>query len=100
MAWDRAHPHRLRRLSGVQPERPAAIAEEGVLFRSHLNGDPHLFTPESTMDVQLALGSDIMMVLDECPTYPVSHESAAAEAMRRTVRWAQSRLCALPSSER
>jgi queuine tRNA-ribosyltransferase len=37
-----------------------------VLFQSHLNGDAHLFTPESTVDVQLALGSDIMMVLDEC----------------------------------
>ena len=64
------------------------ITEEGVVFRSHLNGDAHLFTPESTVDVQLAFGSDIMMVLDECPAYPVSHESAR-EAMRRTVRWAQ-----------
>ena len=64
------------------------ITEEGVVFRSHLNGDAHLFTPESTVDVQLAFGSDIMMVLDECPAYPVSHE-AAGEAMRRTVRWAK-----------
>ena len=63
------------------------ISEEGVLFRSHLNGDAHLFTPASTVDVQLALGSDIMMMLDECPPYPVEH-AAAAEAMRRTVRWA------------
>ena len=38
------------------------ITDEGVLFRSHLNGDPHLFTPESTVDVQLAFGSDILMV--------------------------------------
>src|ERR1700693_1478489 len=42
------------------------ISEEGVLFQSHLNGDAHQFTPESTVDVQLALGSDIMVVLDEC----------------------------------
>ena len=54
------------------------IAEEGVTFQSHLNGDTHKFTPASTVDVQLALGSDIMMVLDECPAYPVSHESARA----------------------
>lgn len=63
------------------------ITEEGVTFQSHLNGDTHKFTPASTVDVQLALGSDIMMVLDECPPYPVSHESARA-SMERTVRWA------------
>ncbi|HXP85878.1 MAG TPA: tRNA guanosine(34) transglycosylase Tgt [Bryobacteraceae bacterium] len=64
------------------------VSDEGVLFRSHLNGDPHLFTPESTIDVQLALGSDIMMVLDECLAYPASHE-AARVSMRRTVAWAR-----------
>src|SRR5579862_9671422 len=63
------------------------IAEEGVTFQSHLNGDTHRFTPESTVDVQLALGSDIMMVLDECPPYPVSHETARV-SMNRTIRWA------------
>jgi queuine tRNA-ribosyltransferase len=65
------------------------VTDEGVLFRSHLNGDAHLFTPESTVDVQLALGSDIAMVLDECLAYPASHEAASA-SMRRTVRWARS----------
>ena len=64
------------------------VTEEGVLFRSHLNGDPHLFTPESTIDVQLALGSDIMMVLDECLAYPASHE-AARVSTERTLRWAR-----------
>ena len=64
------------------------ITEEGVLFHSHLNGDAHMFTPESTIDVQLALGSDIMMVLDECLEYPASHE-AARVSMERTVRWAR-----------
>ena len=64
------------------------ISEEGVLFRSHLNGDPYLFTPESTIDVQLALGSDIMMVLDECLEYPASHE-AARVSTERTIRWAR-----------
>jgi queuine tRNA-ribosyltransferase len=63
------------------------ISEDGVLFSSHLNGDTHMFTPESTVDVQVALGSDIMMVLDECLEYPASHE-AARVSTQRTVRWA------------
>ncbi|HTA66629.1 MAG TPA: tRNA guanosine(34) transglycosylase Tgt, partial [Bryobacteraceae bacterium] len=64
------------------------ITDEGVLFRSHLDGDAHLFTPELVVDIQLALGSDIMMALDECLAYPASHESAH-QAMLRTIRWAQ-----------
>jgi queuine tRNA-ribosyltransferase len=64
------------------------ITDEGVVFQSHLNGDLHTFTPESTVDVQLAFGSDICMVLDECPAYPVTHEYAR-QSMHRTVRWAQ-----------
>jgi len=79
------------------------IDENGVVFQSHLNGDLHGFTPESTVDVQLAFGSDIQMVLDECPEYPVSHEYAR-ESMHRTVRWArrahtrfQSRLAETPA---
>src|SRR5579875_2136735 len=51
------------------------VSDEGVLFHSHLNGDQHLFTPESTVDVQLAFGSDIMMVLDECLGYPATREA-------------------------
>lgn len=64
------------------------ITDQGVLFRSHLDGDPHLFTPERTVDIQLALGSDIMMVLDECLPYPAEH-GVALESMRRTIRWAR-----------
>ena len=64
------------------------ISEQGVVFRSHLDGSEHLFTPESTVDVQLALGSDIQMTLDDCTPYPVSHEAARA-SMERTVRWAE-----------
>jgi queuine tRNA-ribosyltransferase len=64
------------------------IDEDGVLFHSHLNGDAHRFTPQSIVDVQLAYGSDIQMVLDECPEYPVSHEYAR-QSMQRTVRWAR-----------
>jgi queuine tRNA-ribosyltransferase len=64
------------------------VTEEGVWFRSHLDGEAHWFTPTSTVDVQLALGSDIMMVLDECLPYPASHE-AARQSVERTVRWAR-----------
>lgn len=64
------------------------ITPEGVLFRSHLNGDEHFFSPESTIDIQLALGSDIIMALDECLPYPVEH-AVALDSMHRTVRWAR-----------
>ncbi len=64
------------------------VTDKGVLFRSHLDGDQHLFTPESTIDVQLALGSDIIMVLDECLAYPSTHD-AASESMSRTIDWAR-----------
>jgi queuine tRNA-ribosyltransferase len=64
------------------------IGEEGVTFQSHLNGDTHTFTPRSTVDAQLAYGSDVLMALDECPEYPISHE-AAKRSMQRTVAWAR-----------
>jgi len=64
------------------------ITDHGVTFQSHLNGDTHTLTPEFAVDVQLALGSDILMALDECPEYPVSHERAR-QSMHRTVRWAR-----------
>jgi queuine tRNA-ribosyltransferase len=64
------------------------ITEEGVLFQSHLDGSQHMFTPESTVDVQTALGSDIAMVLDECLPWPATWEEARTSA-DRTVRWAR-----------
>ncbi len=88
MAWPRAI---LTDSGGFQVFSLNAIrkvTEEGVLFHSHLNGDRHFFSPEGTVDIQLALGSDIQMVLDECLSYPVTHADALA-SVRRTVRWAQ-----------
>jgi queuine tRNA-ribosyltransferase len=64
------------------------VTEEGVIFQSHLDGTRHTFTPQSTVDVQMALGSDIQMVLDECIGYP-SEEKAQEIAMWRTIRWAK-----------
>ena len=64
------------------------ITEEGVRFRSHLDGSEHLFTPESVVDTQRVIGSDIMMVLDECPAADVS-EHYARESNALTLRWAE-----------
>ncbi len=63
------------------------LEEDGVTFRSHLDGSPHLFTPESVVQIQESLGSDIAMVLDECTPYPVT-ESEARISFERTTRWA------------
>jgi queuine tRNA-ribosyltransferase len=64
------------------------VKEEGVLFQSHIDGDRHMFTPESVVDVQLAFNSDILMMLDECTEYP-STEAEARKSMELTVRWAR-----------
>ncbi|RMH81252.1 MAG: tRNA guanosine(34) transglycosylase Tgt [Acidobacteria bacterium] len=62
------------------------VFEEGVEFRDHLAGDLHLFTPEKVIEIQEALGSDIMMPLDHCIEYPTTY-AHAKEAMERTLRW-------------
>ena len=64
------------------------ISEEGVLFRSHLDGSEHLFTPEKVVSVQRRMGVDIAMVLDECAPYPAPPEEIRA-AMERSLRWAK-----------
>jgi queuine tRNA-ribosyltransferase len=64
------------------------ILEEGAEFRSHLDGSLRLLTPESVADIQLRLGSDIAMVLDECIATPAPEEAARA-AMERSLRWAR-----------
>jgi queuine tRNA-ribosyltransferase len=64
------------------------VTDEGVRFRSHLDGAEHFLTPEKAVEIQLALGADILMVLDECIEYPASHERAAAAAAR-TQDWAR-----------
>src|SRR5690625_2607394 len=64
------------------------IKEEGVHFRHHLSGEKLFFSPEIAMGIQNALGSDIMMVLDECPPYPASFDYMK-ESIHRTSRWAE-----------
>jgi queuine tRNA-ribosyltransferase len=64
------------------------VSEEGVRFRSHLDGSEHFLTPEKVIEIQIALGADVIMVLDECIEYPASHERARAAAAR-TLGWAR-----------
>ena len=75
------------------------ITDDGVVFRSHLDGTEHRLTPESTLDVQAALGGDIRMVLDECTEYPTTHEHAR-RSMERTVGWAERGMAHAAESER
>lgn len=64
------------------------ISEEGVEFRSHIDGSKHFISPEKSMEIQNCLGSDIMMAFDECVPYPASYEYTK-KSMERTTRWAQ-----------
>lgn len=63
------------------------LTEEGVEFQDPTNGDTHFLSPEKSVDIQLNLGSDIIMVLDECPPYPCT-EDYALSSLERTIRWA------------
>ena len=63
------------------------ISEDGVLFRSHVDGSPHHLTPRTAIDIQRRLDADIAMVLDECTAFPVDRD-VAAQSMRRSMRWA------------
>ncbi len=64
------------------------ITPDGVTFQSHIDGDKHFLTPEKALEIQEALGSDILMVLDDCTPYPVS-ESEAKKSMELTIEWAK-----------
>ncbi len=64
------------------------LDEEGVRFRSHIDGSEHMLSPERSMEIQRLLGSDIVMAFDECPALPAS-EQRVAESMRLSMRWAE-----------
>ncbi len=88
MAWDRAL---ITDSGGYQIFSLAQlrrIDDEGVIFRSHIDGSEHLITPELAVQFQEALGADIIMVLDECPSHTETLKKVEA-AMERTHRWAE-----------
>jgi queuine tRNA-ribosyltransferase len=62
------------------------IKEEGVTFRSHIDGSKHLFTPENVMDIQRVIGADIIMAFDECTPYPCDY-NYAKRSIEMTHRW-------------
>ena len=62
------------------------ITEEGVVFKSHIDGSRHTFTPESVMDIQRSIGADIVMAFDECTPYPCEYHYAK-NSMALTHRW-------------
>lgn len=64
------------------------IDEDGVTFRSHIDGSKHFLSPEKATEVQMALGSDIIMAFDECVPYPADHDYAR-KSTERTTRWAE-----------
>ncbi|WP_397542963.1 tRNA guanosine(34) transglycosylase Tgt [Roseovarius salis] len=64
------------------------LTEDGVAFKSHIDGSRHMLTPERSMEIQALLGSDIVMCFDECPALPAS-EKQVAESMRLSMRWAK-----------
>src|SRR5207248_4994661 len=87
MAWERAL---LTDSGGFQVfslSQLRKVSDEGVEFRSHLDGSSHFFTPEKSIDVQRALGADIIMAFDECTEYPADR-GRAQHSLEMTARWA------------
>src|SRR5512142_2897231 len=88
MSWDRAI---LTDSGGFQVwslSELRKLSEEGVQFRSHLDGSLHFFSPESAMAAEIGLGADVIMAFDECTEHPATRERAR-QSMEMTVRWAQ-----------
>jgi queuine tRNA-ribosyltransferase len=88
MAWERAI---LTDSGGFQVFSLSTlrkITDEGVRFQSHLDGSSHFLTPESAVDIQVGLGADIMMVLDDCLAYPAT-QIEAQKSMLRSLSWAE-----------
>jgi len=80
--------NKLRRESRISRISKVRISEEGVEFYDPFDGKKYFLTPEKSIEIQLALGSDIIMVLDECPPYPCSREYAK-KSLELTTRWAR-----------
>ena len=97
MGWDRAV---LTDSGGFQLFSLAAIRkirEEGVEFRSHIDGSPYFLSPESSVEIQTRMGVDIAMAFDECPAYGIAH-AEVEKSMQLTHRWARRSLAARTTS--
>ncbi|HJQ41324.1 MAG TPA: tRNA guanosine(34) transglycosylase Tgt, partial [Thermoanaerobaculia bacterium] len=97
MGWDRAI---LTDSGGFQLFSLAAIRkirEEGVEFRSHIDGSPYFLSPEKSIEIQTRMGVDIAMAFDECPAYGISH-AETEKSMELTHRWAKRSLAARTTS--
>src|SRR5215468_12060586 len=89
MSWDRAI---LTDSGGFQVfslSELRKVTEQGVTFRSHLDGSSHFFSPESAIEAEIGLGADIIMAFDECSEFAAGKERARA-SIEMTLRWAQS----------
>ena len=88
MSWERAI---LTDSGGFQVfslSKLRKVSEEGVTFRSHLDGSSHFLSPERSMEIQIGLGADIIMAFDECTEYPAERERVRA-SMEMTLRWGE-----------
>ena len=88
MNWDRPILTDSGRYQSFSLTKFRKITDEGVKFRSHVDGSLHFFTPEKVMDIQRALGSDMVMPLDECSPYPCERKKAL-QGLKRTTAWAR-----------
>ncbi len=74
------------------------LSEDGAAFSSHIDGSKHFFSPERVMEIQRCIGSDIMMLLDECTSFPATHDEAK-RSMERSMRWAKRCKTAVENSD-
>ena len=88
MNWERTIPTDSGGFQVMSLSDLRKLTEEGVTFRSHIDGSRHFLSPETSMEIQRLLGSDIVMCFDECPALPAD-EAAVAKSMRLSMRWAQ-----------
>ncbi len=86
MSWPRASSPTPAGLQVFSLNELRKVSEEGVTFRSHLDGSSHFFSPESAMEAQIGLGADIIMAFDECTDFPADRSARAS--MDSTARWA------------
>ncbi|MDO8518730.1 MAG: tRNA guanosine(34) transglycosylase Tgt [Deltaproteobacteria bacterium] len=97
-AWERLWGKRDEANPSLRNTKLARITDEGVKFQSHVDGSEHWITPEISIQIQQALGSDIMMAFDDCTAYPADRETTR-KSMERTIDWEKRSLAAHTNPE-